>query len=162
RGNMSTSTRVNPTINIFAPAIRIMHRLRYPQKFALVGFLLLLPLVFLLSQYLAGINADIEFAEKEQRGLAYNAPVVNLLHSLQRYGVLSLTPSLQDIRSREQSQLESAISAVDSINRTFGAQFEVDDDWEQFKAAWESLKNDLPTLTTEEIAQRYSTLSENL
>lgn len=139
-----------------------MDRLRYPQKFALVGLLLLLPLLFIMSQYLAGINADITFAQNEQLGLVYNAPVVELLRHLQRHGVLSLTPAFQEALSVEQAQVEAGISAIDSANRQLAIQFEVGDDWERFKASWESLKKDIPSLSAEEIARRQIALSENL
>ena len=43
-----------------------MNRLKYPQKFLLVGLVLVIPLVVVLSQYIAQINLVIDFAAKEQ------------------------------------------------------------------------------------------------
>jgi len=150
-------------IPFFTPAIRVMHRLRYPQKFALVGVLLLLPLLFIMSQYLASINADIAFAERERLGLDYNAPVLGVLQALQRHGVLSLDPTtLQDALNAEQAQLERAISAVDAIDRELGILIEANDDWANFKSEWVRLKNDLPALAGEDSARRHIVLSENL
>lgn len=159
---MNLANRSSQARDFFAPAIRVMRRLRYPQKFALVGFFVLLPLIFLMSQYLAGINGDIAFAQKEQRGLVYNAPVFNLLEMVQRHGVLSLVTDFQDARDAEQAQIEEVIAQVDRTDREFGVLLEVSDVWASFKTSWESLKADLPTLDAEQIAQRHIALSEHL
>ena len=69
---------------VFIPAIRVMNHLRYPQKFLLIGILLLLPLLLLLSQYISATNAVIDFASKERLGLVYTGPLVKLYNDLLR------------------------------------------------------------------------------
>src|SRR5688572_6839710 len=121
---------------IFTPAIRLMHRLRYPQKFLLVGLLLVLPLLLVMSQYLAGINFDIDFAEKEQLGLDYNEPVLDLLQVVQRHAALSsaerLNPELtfDEQILAEQEAAQTFIAEIDKVDQQLGEQFEVSQDWE--------------------------------
>src|SRR4051812_39205094 len=69
--------------SLFAPAVRLMNRLKYPYKFLLVGILLVLPLSVVLSQYVAQTNLVIDFASKEQLGLKYNIPLMKLLRDVE-------------------------------------------------------------------------------
>src|SRR5690349_17825603 len=75
--------------SIFNPGIRLMNRLIYPQKFAVVGFVLIIPLLLIGTQFLSGINYDIAFSSKEAIGLVYNDPVLNLLQGVQQHAALT-------------------------------------------------------------------------
>jgi hypothetical protein len=74
---------------LFAPAIALMNRLKYPQKFLLVGLLLVLPLGIVMRQFLMQINYDIEFSYKEQLGLEYHTPLVQFMRGVQMHRTYS-------------------------------------------------------------------------
>jgi PAS domain S-box-containing protein len=52
----------------FDPAIRFLNRYSFPRKFAITGLLVVLPLVFVTSQYLAMLNERVEMAQQEVAG----------------------------------------------------------------------------------------------
>src|ERR687885_782148 len=66
----------------FAPAVALMSRLRYAQKLALIGLVLLVPLAFVTRAYLGQQNDKIAFSAKERLGVTYITPVNDLLVKL--------------------------------------------------------------------------------
>src|SRR5206468_1917514 len=60
---------------LFAPAVAVMNRLTYPQKFALISALFLLPLGLVMYLLTSEIDDRIEFARKEMLGVRYLRPL---------------------------------------------------------------------------------------
>src|SRR5688572_1526319 len=111
--------------SLFRPAVLVMNRLKYPQKFLLVGLLLVLPLFLVLSQYIVQINKDINFTAKEQLGLIYNAPLVKFLQGIQQHSALSQSlangdKSVTDALIKKQVDVDAAVKEVDAVDRTLG------------------------------------------
>jgi len=101
--------------SLFKPATVVMSRLKYPQKFMLVGLLLLIPLIVVMTQYLSKVNEDIDFGSKEQLGLQYNDPVVTFLQHVQEHAaldnaVLRGENSLKDDLTAKREEVEAAIA----------------------------------------------------
>jgi signal transduction histidine kinase/ActR/RegA family two-component response regulator len=67
-----------------AVGVRLMNRLRYPQKFALISCLFAVPLVLLFYLWLVQIAARIDFARQELAGLQYIVALRQLLEPLQQ------------------------------------------------------------------------------
>src|SRR5689334_11908906 len=67
---------------LFRPAIALMNRLNYPQKFALISLLFAIPLALLSTFYLTEINSKIAFGQKELDGSQYLRPLRGLLEHL--------------------------------------------------------------------------------
>jgi methyl-accepting chemotaxis protein len=63
----------------FGPAAWVMGRLRYAQKFVLVGVILIAPLAYVLNAYLDDKDASIAFSAKERLGVQYVRPSLALL-----------------------------------------------------------------------------------
>ena len=73
-----------------AIGIRLMNRLRYPQKFALITCLFAVPLALLFYLWLVQIAARIDFTRQELAGLQYIVALRQLLEPLQRAQVLGV------------------------------------------------------------------------
>ncbi|MCR8634747.1 methyl-accepting chemotaxis protein [Paenibacillus radicis (ex Xue et al. 2023)] len=71
---------------LFAPAVALMNKLRYPQKFLLIGCVFAIPIFTLTAQMFSTINTDIQFTEKEKKGLAYHQSLMDLMFALEQYG----------------------------------------------------------------------------
>src|SRR5579859_3499779 len=63
---------------LFHPAIRLMNRLPYPQKFALISLLFALPLGLVLWLFFGEITSQVAFARKELAGTTYLRPLRHL------------------------------------------------------------------------------------
>lgn len=78
---------------VLKPAVGLINRLHYPQKFVLISVCFLLPLGLAIFLLLSEIQGQIQFAQLEQQGLAY-------LGSLQQ---LQQTVLMQPLTSLESS-----------------------------------------------------------
>jgi signal transduction histidine kinase/HPt (histidine-containing phosphotransfer) domain-containing protein len=67
---------------LLAPGVALMNRLRYPQKFALVSLVFLIPLGLMIYLWLAEIGERLDFARKERAGLEYVVALRRLLEPL--------------------------------------------------------------------------------
>jgi signal transduction histidine kinase/CheY-like chemotaxis protein len=153
--------------SLFKPAVRLMNRLKYPQKFLLVGLVLVIPLVVVLSQYIAQINLVIDFAAKEQLGLQYNTPLHAFLQDVQQHagmihaftlGDAAFKATVADAITKKQAEIETDIRAVDTVHARLGTTLDIGTRWDDIKAEWAKLKAVLPTLTADTAAVAYDNL----
>src|SRR5579859_2245957 len=137
---------------IFRPAIQLMNRLRYPQKFALVGLVLLLPLLLVMVDYLGATNTVISFASKEQLGLTYNAPLVQLLVDLEEHWSLTNATiatnntAFQDKVQNNNAAIKADLDAVDKVDAQVGSVLGVHADWTAFKTKFTDMENMMATM----------------
>src|SRR5689334_22211598 len=134
----------------FTPAVRLMNRLKFPQRFLLVGLIIVVPMSALLSQYIAQINLVIDFAEKEQLGLQYHAPLIAFLHDVEDYaGLVSVYVAGDDtVRAQvapamtdRQAAVERDILAVDTSHQQLASALNLGTQWDGIKAAWNAAKS---------------------
>ena len=64
------------------PALFVMNRLTYPQKFVLISLLFALPLALVMYFLISEINDRIEFAQKEVQGSRYLRTLRQLLENV--------------------------------------------------------------------------------
>ncbi|HEX2906388.1 MAG TPA: response regulator, partial [Phototrophicaceae bacterium] len=153
--------------SFFKPAVHLMSRLKYPQKFALIGLLLFLPLVVVMSQYLFQINKDIEFAEKEQLGLKYIDPVIYFLQQFQQHAALSSAylsgaEAYKERVSQAQTDMDAFIVAVDELDAQLGETLAVNSQWAAVKLGWERLKDRVWNLSPAQSREAHLNLSTDI
>src|SRR5688572_23434933 len=153
--------------SLFKPATVLMSRLKYPQKFMLVGLLLLLPLILVMTQYLGKVDEDLDFSSKERLGLQYNDPVLTFLQRVQEHTALSNAilrgeTALRDSLTEAETQIEDAIAAVDQVNQDLGVELDVSDIWARIKSEWDDLKENGLSLTTADNETAHQTLSQDV
>jgi signal transduction histidine kinase len=151
----------------FAPAIALMNRLKYVQKFLLVGFLLVLPLGLVMSQYLAEVEYDINFSAKERIGLEYNTPLVDLLREIEQHAaissaLLSGNDAYQDDLLTIRDTVEARMSEVDAVDARLGAALAVGDSWTQIKEDWNELTTSMGNLSPERNMDAHSALTSDV
>ncbi len=153
--------------SFFKPAVLVMSRLKYPQKFALVGLLLLLPLVVVGSQFLVQINNDVDFASKEQIGLRYGDPVMLFFQHVQHHAalssvVLSGAVMFEGQLAQKEADIEAAIEAVDAVDQGLGGVLEISGQWEAVKQEWARLKDQTMSLRPAQSIAAHNILSQNI
>jgi signal transduction histidine kinase len=153
--------------SLFKPATVLMSRLKYPQKFMLVGLLLLIPLIVVMTQYLSKVNEDIDFSSKERIGLQYNDPVVTFLQHVQEHAALNNAllrgeNSLKDVLTAKEYEVDTAIADVDRVDRVLGETLNVSATWKNLKAEWATLKDGASTMTRDESETAHTELSQNI
>ena len=111
------------------PAILVMNRLRYPQKFTLICLLFLLPLGFVMFELIGEMNAQLAVARSEISGAAYLRPVGLLLRHVIEHQALvdgyqggsGADPARRTAILAKQAEIEADIAAVAAVDRTIGA-----------------------------------------
>ncbi len=123
-----------------------MNRLRYPYKLALICLLFTLPLFIVSSLLISEINAQIDFSHKELRGNKYFRSLIGLLdHTLQA----RLTAQSVDLGritglvelSSLQTQIDSDLRAVESVDQELGAEMETSRRLKKLATNWQLLKD---------------------
>src|SRR5688572_10388438 len=97
--------------SFFEPAIFVLNRLRYPQKFLLITALFALPLGVVMWICLSIIQHDIEFSGRERVGVAYIRPLDDVVQHIQQHRALTVSylSGAPEFKARyEAKQLEIA------------------------------------------------------
>ncbi|MFC0215299.1 EAL domain-containing protein [Paenibacillus chartarius] len=136
-------------------AVRIMNRLKYWQKFVLIGTLFLLPIVQTEYLLFSGIDKEIRFAKNERMGIEYANHIRNLLEALQQHrgivnAFLSGDASFQEMIVRQQNEIEHSIITIDKVDRELDRQFHTTVHWSSIKRKWVQLKQNLQRLQPQE------------
>src|SRR5438093_9498603 len=110
---------------LFAPAIALMNRLKYPQKFVLISLLFAIPLALLIILYLFEANSRIAFAQKEIDGDAYLRPLRQLLeHTLQEellaHDFVNGDQSVRAALLEAQARIDADVQALAEVDRRLG------------------------------------------
>jgi len=111
----------------FRPATAIMGRLKYAQKFILIGLVLLAPLAFVGYSYLQQQGTQTVFSAKERVGVAYIQPLNALLGTLVQARDAAVKGTAVD-----KSAVANAVGSVDAVSAQ-GAQLAVADEWTKLK-----------------------------
>jgi signal transduction histidine kinase len=149
------------------PAIRLMNRLRYPQKFALIGLLVAIPLGWILAEYVIGANQDIDFAIREQHGVDYLTPVAKLLQDVQKHmaltdAVLQGNTEFEAAANSIRDEIEQDIAAVGIVNDRYGSELSLNEAWQAVRSEWQQLHDDLPGLDQQQSFERHGALLEHI
>ncbi|NML28401.1 methyl-accepting chemotaxis protein [Zoogloea dura] len=130
---------------IFAPAVALLNRLRYPAKFTLLGFIALIAIGFLLGQLALSLRASIDFTEKELEGMKRVPAVLKVIELTQQHrglssGVLNGNEELRPRLLKKTEELAAAMAAaeggLDARQTPLASRR-----WSEVKSGWEALRS---------------------
>ncbi|RJQ16118.1 MAG: HAMP domain-containing protein [Nitrospiraceae bacterium] len=129
---------------IFEPAVRLMDRLGYPRKFALMAIVISLPVLAFLFLLISEINRDVSFAKKERLGVRFNHAVMKFFQDLQQHRGMAAAFIEGDASFREkilerQSHIANDIRAIDALNNEYGKAIGITGEWSLIKEKWDAL-----------------------
>src|SRR5690348_16803654 len=128
-------------IALFKPAVFVINRLKYLQKFLLISVLFSLPLGLALFFFLAEINAQIALAAKERIGLEYIGATRELICHLQDYRDADFasrngTNTFTLPTEMASKQIVHDMRTLDAVDARIGKTLDVSEAWQQWKANW--------------------------
>ncbi len=134
-------------IKIFRPAIALMNRLKYPQKFSLISCIFVLPLSLLMYLLISEIQMRNDFAEKEMYGNAYLRPLRHIWSDIPKIQLASNDTSEPAIREidRLRSQIASHLRSLETTDKKIGNELETTAQLNTLKQAWSELQNNQDT-----------------
>ncbi|HEU4322192.1 MAG TPA: response regulator [Roseiflexaceae bacterium] len=146
---------------LLAPAMRLMGRLKYPQKFALISVLFTLPLALVMALLLGEIDSKAKVARSELIGTSYLRPLRALMEQIPQHRKASYAYALSlsgrtidsDEAAKRLSELDAREAALettfaqlrqaqqrDGVQLQTRAQFDIlDRTWERLRTTGRSL-----------------------
>lgn len=137
------------TLRFIKPAIAVMNRLKYPQKFALISCLFILPLSLVMYLLISEIQSRIDFARKEKIGNLYLRPLRQFWAAIPQLQALSDRSSTPKNSSSDliplKSEISTIISSLESVDRKTGKILVTTDKLQSLKQSWQELKDNQGT-----------------
>lgn len=136
----------------FTPAIALMNRLKYPQKFLLISLVFILPLALVMNFLMTELDSRIEFTQKEIYGNIYLRPINQLWRSIpvrqiilqQQFYKDALTlgqiPPTQELAKIE-ADIADGFAKLTKLDKQIGQALKTDKKLESLKFRWQSVHN---------------------
>jgi phosphoserine phosphatase RsbU/P len=144
---------------LFKPAIALMNRLKYPQKFFLISLLFVLPLALVMNLLISELDSRIEFTQKEIYGNAYIRPISRLWQYIpQRQLILQnqFSKSQQSIDLKEQLEIlqlrtqelddlkgliDNEFTSLSDVDRRLGRSIPIGEKLKDLQLSWQDLQD---------------------
>lgn len=144
-----------------SPAVTVMNRLKYSQKFLVVGLVCFIPLAITLYVLTSKINDQIQAMQQERLGIEYNTAVRHLVNDLQNHrgmvnAYLSGDASFKEKIMAREEQIDANIAKLEGISQNSHNALQADAPWELIKGKWLDLKNSVFTLKAPVSFQRHT------
>lgn len=130
---------------LFAPAVALMNRLKYPQKFLLISIIFLLPLGLVMYLLLSEIDDRIDFARKEMLGIQYLRPLRVLYEQVAQSRVLAraYTGGRVGLRPevlRKQRLIDESLERLFAVDQQLGQLLNSTGRYGTLQESWRFLK----------------------
>jgi len=131
-------------IKLFSPAIAVMNRLGYPQKFALISLLFALPLGLVMYFFLSEINDGIAFSRKEIDGARYLKPLRHLLehaseHQLSAVDAAQTGRAHTEDMARTRAAMDEDLKSLAAVHAVLGERLQSEAQYKALLDAWHPL-----------------------
>jgi PAS domain S-box-containing protein len=137
-------------MTLFKPAIALMNRLKYPQKFFLISLLFVLPLALVMNLLISELDSRIEFTQKELYGTAYLRPLNQLWQYIpQRQLILQrqFYKNAQSLKTTSPSQelpelqkkIEQEFIKLTEVDRQLGQEMQASERLRDIRFKWQGL-----------------------
>lgn len=130
---------------LLSPAVKLMLRLKYPYKFAFIGLLAVSEILYLFYPLALHLQSAIDTTRQELSGLEVDQSLLSLIQLIQQdrrlsAAVISGAQQLRAEREAKQEQVQAALTKVEQAVATHGKELNIAADWQNAKAAWDSLR----------------------
>ncbi|GIM46657.1 hypothetical protein DNHGIG_22060 [Collibacillus ludicampi] len=148
---------------LFLPVITLMNRLKYIQKFLLIGTIMVIPIAILIYFLNSEVNQGIDFATKERQGISYLTPVKNLTKDIQEHRALANMYANGDSTAKEkmitrETKIEEDIKEIDHVNQKLGTSLKASEKWNELKSKWTDLKGEVFHIQAKESLDMHTAL----
>ncbi|MBK9446854.1 MAG: methyl-accepting chemotaxis protein [Betaproteobacteria bacterium] len=147
---------------LFSPAIAIMNRLRYTQKFGVMGLLMVVAIALLMGSLYRALDANIQSSRAELQGIASVKPTQQLIQFLQQHrgmsaGVLAGNEAMKEKRAAKAKEVAATLKTVEAAASPELAGGKA---WKAIVAEWGQIDADVLGWTGVESFSRHTALIE--
>ncbi|MFC5303028.1 methyl-accepting chemotaxis protein [Azospira restricta] len=148
---------------LFAPAIAIMNRLRYTQKFGAMGVLMLVAIAVLILNLYSALDANIKASRAELRGIAVIKPMQRVLQYMQQHrgmsqGVIAGNEAMKEKRAGKEKEVSEALQATEAA---LLPELAAGKEWKAITGEWTQIKADGLNWTGVESFSRHTALIDS-
>ncbi len=145
---------------LFSPAIAIMNRLRFTQKFGLMGLLMAVAVVVLVGSLYRALDANIQSSRAELQGIAVVKPTQKLIQFLQQHrgmsqGVLAGNAAMKEKRDAKEKDI---VEGIKTIEANASPAVLNGKRWQEVVAEWKQIQADGLSWTAVESFSRHTAL----
>ncbi len=132
--------------SVFNPAIALMNRLKYPQKFGLISLLLTLPLALVMFLLITDINQRADVSQLEIDGNQYLRPLRQLMEHVPQHKQLALAGSNGKVGAAEAlaaktTQIEADFQEVARVDNSLNARLRTNARYRTLLASWQEVRD---------------------
>ncbi len=145
---------------LFSPAIALMNRLRFTQKFGLMGLLMAIAIVVLVGSLYRALDSNIKSSRAELQGIGVIKPTQKLIQFLQQHrgmsqGVLAGNAAMKEKRDAKEKDIVGGIKAIEAVASPalVGSKR-----WQEILAEWKQIQADGLNWTAVESFSRHTVL----
>ncbi|HEY9726277.1 MAG TPA: SpoIIE family protein phosphatase [Chroococcales cyanobacterium] len=154
------------TLRLIKPAIAVMNRLKYPQKFALISCLFILPLGLAMYLLISEIQTRIDFANKEKLGTLYLRPLRRLWAASPQLQHLSDRSSAYNNFPPQNSQAKFPVSQIilslEAVEAKTGKTLLTTEKFKSLKQTWQELNDNQETWSSENKKNSYNRMLKQI
>ncbi len=125
---------------LLAPAVAVMNRLSYPQKFALISLLFVLPLALVTYYLFSEYHDQITFTEKEVHGVRYLRTVRRLFEHAGQARQLAHAGAGPELAAKH-AEIDRDLEALEAVDRELGTLLKTTAKLGDVKEDWRLLKS---------------------
>ena len=131
---------------LFAPAMMLMTRLRYAQKFSLIFVLVLLPLLILSYELITSLDEQISFREGERVGLEYIAAVRSPIEHMQQHRGMTAAflGGASEFESRimqKRGDVDKFLQQLQEVDKRLGGELKTSGKLSDVSRQWQEIKS---------------------
>ena len=151
---------------LFAPAVGLMNRLKYPYKFAVIGVVALVAIAYLLASLTINLRSTLEQSQRELDGIALVKPLLRYVQAVQQHrgisaGVLGGNAALGEKAKAKVAEIAGIEKEVDTAVGAHGGGLGAQAEWEKVKQEWKDLSGEWSNLTESANLTAHGSLAEH-
>ena len=134
---------------LFAPAVSLMQRLRFPGKFALIGLVVFITIAYFAAAYSLNLGKTVGQSRLELAGVEAIKPMLRLVQIVQQHrdmagGVLAGNDGMRDGVKKKTGEVGEAIRRTDALFAESPIASRQMEAWKILKIEWDTLAGDWP------------------
>ncbi len=142
----------------------LLRRLSYPQKFALISLLFILPLISFLPIVLELSSNLDQYGRKELEGLLYMRPLEDLLQDAQAHE-LAMEEFLdgqvsEDELAGVQARVDADFQSLQSVHEKYGSSLQLSTEANKLNIQWQELKAGAKSLSLHDSSIKHTQLNK--
>jgi len=124
--------------SVWRPAAAIMRRLRFPGKMALISLAFLLPVAWLLGQFVLREQVELEFVAQERHGVAYAQGVYRLQDAADQWRFVARSQASSGAAvptDAARQRFDQALASLRQLHQAHGGAWNLTADWARIEQA---------------------------